>query len=549
MKKATLVLVTVIIALACSTRAGLQDPFWTRHRVFEYKYLKNCDQSFDVATDADGNVIVVGYVAEPNIGNGDWEASILLVKYNANGDALWVRTPGAITNGCDEATAVATDAMGNIYITGNFYGAATFDTAVVTSAGNSDIFVAKYDPGGTIVWVRRAGGSTDDHGRDVTVDASGACFVTGQFSGIADFDGTILSSSSQSDVFLAKYDSAGNLAWVLGGSSSLFGIGFTVAADDDGNCFLSGSGDDVVLGDSLLSASGLFVTKVSGDGQVTWHVEGAGGYGPMEIATDSDGACYLTGLHRGLVFPDTSFVQNTLYFEGYVVKYSSAGSFEWGREFSATDFISEAQGHRIVVSPSGECLVSGHFFGVVDISGDTTLVNNGPAPPDPREAFVVVYDSDGNFQCVEQYGNGQYHGLPIATDDFGNVFTLSINDSVIDVDSLAYFLGKHGDTPTGVDDDATPRFDASLLESYPNPFNPATTIRYHVSESSRVRLLVFDVSGRRVRTLVDGPKPVGTYEVTWDGTNESNQVMASGVYFVRYKAGSEVATRKTVLLK
>lgn len=102
-------------------------------------------------------------------------------------------------------------------------------------------------------------------------------------------------------------------------------------------------------------------------------------------------------------------------------------------------------------------------------------------------------------------------------------------------------------TSTPVDDPLPKQF--QLSQCIPNPFNPSTTIEFSVAREARVDLSVFDVAGRRVRTLVSESKTPNAYRVTWDGTDDSGQRVASGVYFYRMTAGSFTETRKMVLLK
>jgi hypothetical protein len=84
----------------------------------------------------------------------------------------------------------------------------------------------------------------------------------------------------------------------------------------------------------------------------------------------------------------------------------------------------------------------------------------------------------------------------------------------------------------------------TLYQNYPNPFNPSTVIRYELPENSNVTLTVFDVIGNEVATLVNEPKPAGSYEVNFNGRN-----LSSGVYYYRLKAGSFIETKKFVLIK
>ncbi len=103
---------------------------------------------------------------------------------------------------------------------------------------------------------------------------------------------------------------------------------------------------------------------------------------------------------------------------------------------------------------------------------------------------------------------------------------------------------------TGVDEPvsaASPR--ARLFNAAPNPFNPFTSIRFSLSRPAKVRLLVFDVSGARVRSLADAPMPAGEHRFVWDGTNDRGRNLASGAYFYRLEADEEVQAKKLILLR
>lgn len=110
-----------------------------------------------------------------------------------------------------------------------------------------------------------------------------------------------------------------------------------------------------------------------------------------------------------------------------------------------------------------------------------------------------------------------------------------------------------GKTLTGTDlakghTDSTP-IEFALRGNYPNPFNPRTTIRFDVPESSSVRLEVFDMMGRQVATLVDASYSAGQYEVQWNATNDAGEQVASGIYVYRMQAGQFESVSKMVLMK
>ncbi len=112
------------------------------------------------------------------------------------------------------------------------------------------------------------------------------------------------------------------------------------------------------------------------------------------------------------------------------------------------------------------------------------------------------------------------------------------------------FYGGPGTPLTAAGDPAEdlPR-EWRLGAACPNPFNPATRIRYELPAGGRVRLLVYDLKGRLVRRLLDEERPAGRHEVTWDGRDDGGAGVASGTYLLTLRAGSHVARQKLTLLR
>ena len=131
---------------------------------------------------------------------------------------LWVKQAGGTSSG-DAATAVAVDSSGNLYVAGNFQGAATFgigeaNQTTLSSAGNDDLFLAKYSSSGLLQWVKRAGGSLQDRALSIALDTAGNVYVTGYFQGSATFglgeiSQTTLTSAGGDDIYVAQYNSSG----------------------------------------------------------------------------------------------------------------------------------------------------------------------------------------------------------------------------------------------------------------------------------------------------------------------------------------------------
>jgi len=89
----------------------------------------------------------------------------------------------------------------------------------------------------------------------------------------------------------------------------------------------------------------------------------------------------------------------------------------------------------------------------------------------------------------------------------------------------------------------------ALEQNVPNPFNASTTITYRVPQAGRVRLVIYDVRGHRVRTLVQETASAGVYSVGWDGTDQGGQSVASGVYIYRLTGAGFALTQRMLLLK
>jgi hypothetical protein len=124
------------------------------------------------------------------------------------------------------AEAVATDPGGSTYLTGGFSGTVTFGNISLTSKGAENIYVAKVNPSGTIAWAQRIGGSNaslGDSGRAIALDQFGNSYVTGFFYGPGDFGSTTLPGKGDRDIFVAKIDIQGNILWAkdFGGTGSV----------------------------------------------------------------------------------------------------------------------------------------------------------------------------------------------------------------------------------------------------------------------------------------------------------------------------------------
>ena len=89
----------------------------------------------------------------------------------------------------------------------------------------------------------------------------------------------------------------------------------------------------------------------------------------------------------------------------------------------------------------------------------------------------------------------------------------------------------------------------ALHPSYPNPFNPSTTIRYQTPEQGHISIDIYDISGMKIKSMVNEVHAPGTYQLVWDGTDNRSQNVASGIYFVLLETDSFTALDRVVLIK
>jgi hypothetical protein len=389
----------------------------------------NDDVGNGIAVDAGANTYVAGYFRSTNAAFGatiltnGGGADVFLAKYDFTGNVLWAKKAGGTSN--DFGNALAIDSAGNTYVTGFFLSTnINFSGLLATNHGSADVFVAKYDPSGIPLWVRAAGGSGYDAGNGIAVDAAGNSYVTGFFySSNAVFGAITLTNSGQNNVFLAKYDSAGNVLWARQAGGASFDMGFAVAADSTGNSFITGAffstqasfGGAVTLTNS--GENDVFVAKYDPSGTALWarQVKGPSddfGYG---VAVDGAGNSYVTGIFFSSVatFSAGVTLTNGGYNDIFLSKYDPAGNVIWARKAGGS---SDDYSYAIALDAATNIYLTGNFYSTNANFGGLLLTNLGS-----HEAFVSRYDNAGNALWAKRLGGGGADsGNALATDVGGN---------------------------------------------------------------------------------------------------------------------------------
>ncbi len=356
----------------------------------------------------------------------------------------WARS-SAGTN-YQEGFAVATDSAGNIYSTGFFGGPTiTFDTFTLHNNGQQNIFVTKYSSTGAVLWTQSATFTHNNliQANGIATDAQGNIYVTGFYSGTSISFGDLAvpnTSPNAYNPFLVKYDSAGNVQWVNCGlgTPAQQNRGQAVATDKNGNIYITGwfSSDSIKFGNVTLHGyqqqQQIFTVKYNSAGNALWGQVADGQDNEVfGIATDANANVYITGLFLG---PDIDFVGETL-FNGtsshantdyFIAKYDSAGHFNW---FKGEQGALQCSGHAVATDAANNVYVTGFMVGNSATFGGITL----PNPFSNYNCFIVKYNATGTVLWAQNgLGNQQSYGYGVATDAGNNVYVAGgiIGDSI-----------------------------------------------------------------------------------------------------------------------
>ena len=287
----------------------------------------NIDSGYDVAVDADGNIYITGQTYSPNfpVTSDAYQSTIaggyvdtFVSVFNSTGNLIYSTYLGG--NSYDEGCGVAVDKDGNIYITGQTYSSnfpVTSD-AYQSTCSSSGAFISMFNSTGNLSYSTYLGGSYDDFGSGVAVDADGNIYITG---GTSSTDFPVTNDAYQStpggstDTFISVFNSSKDLSYSTYLGGNFYDVGSGVAVDAEGNFYITGgtsSTDFPVTSDAYQSTYGggdgdAFVSVFNSTGNLTYstylgrnNCEGGNG-----VAVDADGNIYITGFTNSKDFPVT----------------------------------------------------------------------------------------------------------------------------------------------------------------------------------------------------------------------------------------------------
>lgn len=394
------------------------------------------DYGYGVATDNAGNVYCAGKYEKaganfsgtllPNRGNHD----AFVARYDASGGLTWIKTAGGALG--DYAQALACDQVNYLYIAGEAegYGDTVFfegSTVNFVTEGDNDIFVAKYDLNGNVIWARSDGWYKSEKALAVTYDNAGNVYVAGLFKDTTRLGGTIFYGKGDADIFISKYDANGNLLWVdvAGGPGRDEARG--LVCDASGNVYLCGLySDQCMLGSQTLSSANgyydMFIAKYASNGTPLWVQTAGGDYDEVawDITIDNAGKLYVTGeFNASAMFGSTQLITSGNA-DVFVACYDQAGAVQWVRG-AGGPLIDRARG---MGTDGTNIYLTGQF------GSNATFGSHNVTAADSSDVFFVSVDNQGNFMgaisvtgvadSVETLGYES--GIGIAADGAGNVY-------------------------------------------------------------------------------------------------------------------------------
>ncbi len=395
---------------------------------------------YDIKSFADGSSIAAGYIrGTVTLGLDTFTSSggpvKIIVKYDSNGDIIWVRQPGGLDY---DNTEISILSDGSSIVTGSFDGTVTFGTQPALVGTGFDKFIVKYDINGTVVWAKKvSNGGNYKTIQGLSGFADGSSVVTGYFSGTLDFQGQppLINNTSffetwYTDMFIVKYDTNGNVLWArsAGGYAS-YDYGEKATTLTDESSIITGSfGTTITFGTqpTLTNADGyndMYLTKYDTSGNAVWAKQiVSNDYAYINgIKSLTDGSSIITGNFNGTItFGDQPPLESVGGTDIFIVKYDTKGNVVWAKQVGATNYDSSWD---ISVLTDGSSIITGSFGGTVAFGDQPALVSSGE-----NDIFIAKYDTDGNVIWVKSAGAATE---PVDTDIGLGITVLSNGDFIL----------------------------------------------------------------------------------------------------------------------
>lgn len=403
-------LLILVCCLACNNLATAQSTQSESVRSSGGMYV---DHGTAITLDEDGNMYVTGgFQSEVQFGGtrlsskGDSDAFI--AKYNAMGEPIWCNQVGGDTVLRSSLTEYGADILfydGFIYVTGVFLSTAKFSNIEVVSHGMDDIFLAKYALNGQLIWVKTAGGASQDVPHALAIDNLGGIYLTGSFQGKAKFSNTQLESQNSTDMFFVKYSTNGDLLWARQSQSEQEGLGRKVTCNEQGCIVAAEFKGRFKLGDitSTNIPERIGLAKYSLEGKPLWLKEiGENNHATVEDVVLNNKNLYMAGSFNGVMKCDANMLYSKGLQDAYLISLDENGNFVWFKSFGS---VGNDAGKSISIDRTNTVCLGGNFQQTIDFNDGSVLDSRGA-----DDIFLAQLTGDGALLSLESIGGaGQDH--------------------------------------------------------------------------------------------------------------------------------------------
>lgn len=355
-----------------------------------------------------------------------YTASYALAKHNATGSLIWSRKL------IDSVQAVyvkglAADAAGNLYLAGYFYGTIQLDTATLTSYGHSDIFLAKFNSNGQVQWVRHAGGPGPPPGFPPSPGAiyDAAWAIATDSTGNCYLTG-ICEPTAQFDIINANFTN--NNRFVAKYNTQGIIQWVRAIPNEAYGIAIDKQGNYYLTGRFVTTTNnGIYCEKYNANGIVVWSKQSITpnfNYA-SSIGMDDFGNCYITGVaYDNVTFDNFTIIPPPNGSCMFLIKYTTAGSVQWGRQTNG----GSTYGQHLATDRQGNIYVTGGMYGNIGFSGGSVqLIGANSIKPD---VYAAKYSTSGNLEWALQAGSGgNDYGQAIGVAPSGDVFVSGSHQS------------------------------------------------------------------------------------------------------------------------
>ncbi|MCE3278840.1 MAG: hypothetical protein K0S44_1031 [Bacteroidetes bacterium] len=529
----------------------------------------------NIKADSDGNIYVTGNFNSDTItfdnivlyNDSAGSSEFFIAKYNSLGNVIWAKSFGGSKDEYNMDMDI--DLSGNIILTGWFNSdSIKLGNVTLTNSGSfnnySKLFIAKWDSAGNALWAKGVN-EISNAGYGISIDHDGNTYITGEFyNPTITFDTITLINSENtgytSDLFIVKYDSAGNAIWAKSfGGYNNNEIGIRICNDNTGNIYISGNYGNYVAFDSFIltnnsgnaTNNNMFILKCNPSGNIMW-AKGVYGSNPtaQSITVDADGQLYVLGN-----FTDYGITLNTVTllnsgglnnsFDIFIAQYDSLGLLNWAKSYGTGNGNDIAW--DICIDESHNSYITGWFESSnINFDGINILNTNNSSPT--QDIFIAKFDSACIALWAMSQGTvGSEAGNGICIDAFDNIFlTGYYADTSITFGSDVLFNHNTDNTldiyvsklSSIITNSSFGLSDIQNISVYPNPFTSQTTLTF-TKEQKNTTIKIMGVLGEEIKII----------NFTGQHLTIEKGEMKEGIYFIQVVDHNKFVYNRKIIIQ